>query len=262
MHTSKPKKYLGQHFLIDQQIIAKILTCIAPKLGDNILEIGPGRGALTQGLLNQVKKLTAIEFDSDLIPHLIQKCMPLGTINIIQADALTLSLNTLTHAKLRIIGNLPYYIATPLLFHFLAQRNLIQDMHFMLQREVADRLTAQPGTPAYGRLTIMIQYYARVKTLFTVAPEAFSPAPKVYSAFVRIQPYGKLPHLAQDEQLFSTIVRTAFNQRRKMLRNSLRNILSDNQLSALKIDPKQRAQTLTLADYVKLANAISTIKSS
>jgi 16S rRNA (adenine1518-N6/adenine1519-N6)-dimethyltransferase len=258
---SKPKKYLGQHFLIDQQIIQKILMCMAPKLGDNILEIGPGRGALTQGLLSQVKKITAIEFDSDLIPNLIQNCTPLGTINIIQADALTFSLETLTHDKLRIIGNLPYYIATPLLFHFLAQRNLIQDMHFMLQREVADRLIAQPGTPAYGRITVMIQYYARVETLFTVAPKAFSPAPKVYSAFVRIQPYEKLPHPAQDEQLFSTIVRTAFNQRRKMLRNSLRNILSDNQLNTLKIDPTQRAQTLTLADYVKLANAIDAIQS-
>ncbi|MFO1351193.1 MAG: 16S rRNA (adenine(1518)-N(6)/adenine(1519)-N(6))-dimethyltransferase RsmA [Gammaproteobacteria bacterium] len=255
----RPRKRFGQHFLHDAGVLARIVAAIAPRPSDALVEIGPGRGALSRHLLAAVGYLDAIELDRDLIPLLARSCRGLGELRIHQADALAFDLGGLRRAerRLRVVGNLPYNISTPLLFHLFAQAKHIDDMHFMLQKEVAERLAARPGTAAYGRLSVMAQYRARVEPLFQVGPGAFHPPPQVESAFVRLAPHPLPPVRIADEATFSTLVTQAFSQRRKTLRNSLRPWLAGAELEALGIDPRARAETLGLAEFAMLSNALS-----
>ncbi len=253
------RKRFGQHFLHENFIIEKIVRAVAPKKTDNIIEIGPGLGALTQQLLPQLSCLSVIELDKDLIPLLEEKCRHLGKLIVYQGDALKFNFKSLSKANglWRLVGNLPYNISTPLLFHCLDQASAIQDMHFMLQKEVVDRLNAQPGQASYGRLSVMIQYYCGVEKLFNVKPGAFQPPPKVDSAVVRLIPYKELPYKANDPLLFAEIVRIAFSQRRKMLRNNLAKLLQAEDFEQLNIDPRQRPEQLFVSDYVNLANFLT-----
>lgn len=253
------RKRFGQHFLHESFIIEKIVQAISPKITDNVLEIGPGLGALTQRLLPLLKCLTVIELDKNLIPLLEKKCAGLGELIIHQGDALKFDLQSLRkiNGLWRLVGNLPYNISTPLLFHCLNQANVIQDMHFMLQKEVVDRINAQAGQPSYGRLSVMIQYYCCVEKLFNVKPGAFQPPPKVDSAMIRLVPYQVLPYKADDPNMFAKVVRIAFTQRRKMLRNNLASMLTLEEFDQLKIDSQQRAEQLFVSDYVKLANFLT-----
>ena len=250
-----PKKRFGQNFLIDESIVQRILQAIAPQPQETLVEIGPGQGALTLGLLRLCKKLIAIEMDKDLIEPLRTLCESLGTLTLYQQDALQFNFSKVNPFPLRIVGNLPYNISTPLLFHLLKQSQYITDMHFMLQKEVVDRMVAAPHHKDYGRLSIMIQYGCKTQSLFTVPPTAFQPQPKVQSAFVRLIPYKTLPHKAQDEKLFAALVNTAFSQRRKMLRKSL--AFSAELFEAAHITPSLRPENLSVADFVRLSNRIS-----
>lgn len=249
----KARKRFGQHFLHDQQIIEKIIRAIAPQEHDWIVEIGPGLGALTLPLLQRIKKLTAIEFDRDLIQPLRTATAAIGELQLFQADALKFDFNSLNQSQLRIVGNLPYNISTPLLFHLLEYLPRIKDMHFMLQKEVAERIAANPGTADYGPLSIMVQYHCRVEVLFLIGPRAFNPPPKVDSAMLRLKPHSP-PAIAQDLSKLRLIVRTAFSKRRKMLHNSLRELITPDQLMTLNIDPNTRPEQLTVADFVKISN--------
>lgn len=258
MFPFQTRKRFGQHFLHEDFIIEKIVQAINPKANDDMLEIGPGIGALTRKLLSYLNRLTVVELDKDLIPLLEKQCAGLGELIIYQLDALRLDLRSLgNNAHWRIVGNLPYNISTPLLFHLLEQVNVIKDMHFMLQQEVVERIVAPPETEHYGRLSVMIQYYCQVKKLFTVKPGAFHPPPKVTSAVIRLIPYQTLPWQANDSLLFAQIVRTAFSHRRKMLRNNLGKLINNQQFALLDIDPTQRAEQLSVKDYVKLSNSLT-----
>lgn len=257
--THRPRKRFGQHFLINRGIIARIVAAIAPKPGDNIVEIGPGLGALTQAVLPLVKRMKAVELDRDVIPHLIASCENLGELQVFQADVLNFDFNALTEKphSLRIIGNLPYNISTPLLFHLIAQLILVQDMHFMMQKEVIDRIVAAPGSSAYGRLSVMVQYYCRTEKLFLVAPSAFDPPPQVESAVVRLLPHSQPPVVAKDTTLFATVVKMAFAQRRKMLHNTLRELVAASDWAQLDIDPNVRAEQLAVSDFVAISNFLT-----
>lgn len=252
-----PRKRFGQNFLHDPGTIARILAAIAPKPGDALVEIGPGRGAITQGLLGAAGHLDVVEIDRDLIPQLAERFPPQSGLTIHSADALTFDLCTLCPpgARLRLVGNLPYNISTPLLFRFLEQTQCIQDMHLMLQKEVVDRIAAEPGGRDYGRLTVGIQAYCRVAPLFTIGPGAFSPAPKVDSAFLRLTPYRPLPHPVADPGTLTRLVAQAFSQRRKTLRNTLKGAVPSGLLETQGIDPGQRAEEIPVDAYIRLANA-------
>lgn len=253
----KPRKRFGQNFLHDQNVIQRIVNAIAPKQGEYVVEIGPGQGALTRELLPLVKEMDAVELDRDLLEPLRETCAPLGQLNIHAADALKFDFCALVNERnpvLRIVGNLPYNISTPLLFHLMEQRHCIKDMHFMLQKEVVERITAQPGNSHYGRLSIMLQYYCQVEQLFNVAPGAFFPPPKVESAVFRLIPYSTPPFVAKDEKLLSHVVSQSFSQRRKTIRNNLKGMIDESVLSGLDIDPALRPERLTTEQYVKLAN--------
>lgn len=250
------RKRFGQHFLHDQNIIEKIVGAIAPKPDDHIVEIGPGLGALTTKILPLTKKLDVIEIDRDIIPKLIAQCTGLGELIVHETDALKFDFAKLNKDKLRLVGNLPYNISTPLLFHILNNTTLIQDMYFMLQKEVVERMAAQPGEEAYGRLSVMLQYHCQAQLLFLVPPHAFNPPPKVDSAIVKLTPYASLPFVARNYGLFAEIVRTAFTQRRKTLRNCLRTLIDEKQLIALEIDPNLRPEKLSVEDFVKIANGL------
>ncbi|OIZ98431.1 16S rRNA (adenine(1518)-N(6)/adenine(1519)-N(6))-dimethyltransferase [Rickettsiella grylli] len=254
----KTRKRFGQHFLHERTIIDKIIHAIAPKKTDSMIEIGPGLGALTEQLVPLVHYLIAIELDKNLIPLLEKKCVGLGEFMIFQGDVLNVDFRTLTKIKCRwrVVGNLPYNISTPLLFHCINHVSNIQDMHFMLQKEVADRINAQPGQSSYGRLSVMIQYYCQVEKLFNVKPGAFRPPPKVDSAVIRLIPYRKLPHKAKSSLLFAEIVKNAFNHRRKMLRNNLSYCLQEHDFEQLGIRSSVRPEQLAVDDYVKLANFV------
>lgn len=262
MSAFQTRKRFGQHFLHESFIIEKIISAIHPNKMDPMLEIGPGMGALTQELLPLLNRLVVVELDKDLIPLLKKQCASLGELVIYQADALKFDLRSAGEANIRwrIVGNLPYNISTPLLFHLLEQVDAIQDMHFMLQKEVVERMVAQPGNAHYGRLSVMIQYYCQVKKLFIVKPGAFNPPPKVDSAVIRLIPYQTPPWQADDPALFAEIVRTAFSHRRKMLRNNLGKLISVQQFELLEIDPKQRPEELSVMDYVKLSNFLSQLQ--
>ena len=255
----QPRKRFGQHFLHDPQIIARIVAAIRPQPGEPLVEIGSGLGALTRPLLQAVGQLDVVELDRDLLEPLQARCAGLGTLRIHQADALTFDFAQLRGAgpRLRIAGNLPYNISTPLLFHLLNQAEQIHDLHFMLQREVVERMAAGPGEDAYGRLSVMLQYRCQIEALFTVGPGAFQPPPKVWSAVVRLVPRETLAVTVQDEQRLAEVVRRAFAQRRKTLRNSLQGLLDVDQIKAAGVDPVARPETLDLAAFAALSDAVT-----
>jgi len=250
------RKRFGQNFLVDQRIINHIVRSIRPQAGDNLVEIGPGKGAITALLLNACAHLHVVELDRDLIPILKATFSDFPHLVVHQADALKFDFATLAQNKppLRIVGNLPYNISTPLIFHLLSFRQLVRDMHFMLQKEVVLRMAAQVGDNNYGRLGIMTQYFCQVEHLFDVGPECFRPVPKVESAIVRLTPHLELPHKADSHEALELVVRTAFSQRRKTLRNALKVLFSDQQLEDAGINPNVRPENVSLAQYVQLAN--------
>jgi 16S rRNA (adenine1518-N6/adenine1519-N6)-dimethyltransferase len=252
----KAKKRFGQHFLRDNGIIHKIIMNLNPKPTDCLIEIGPGLGALTKPLLQAAQQLQVIEIDSDVIPTLEQ----LGSgLTIHQQDALTLDLTLFSQTphNIRLVGNLPYNISSPLLFHALEYAELIDDMHFMLQKEVVDRICAKPGNKDYGRLSVMMQYFCETEWLFDVNPACFAPPPKVMSAVLRLKPFHEKPFVAVDEKRFAEVVRMAFSQRRKTLRNTLKGYVDAEGWVKLGIDPALRAEQLTVDDFVRIANLCS-----
>jgi 16S rRNA (adenine1518-N6/adenine1519-N6)-dimethyltransferase len=252
----RPRKRFGQNFLHDPGIIRRIIQAIDPQQGDNLVEIGPGQGAITTELLPLIGHMHAIELDRDLVVPLAQRCASLGELQIHNSDALKFDFTQLAEVNhpLRVVGNLPYNISTPLLFHLLDQSDQIHDMHFMLQKEVVDRMAAEPGGKTYGRLTVMLQARAEVTSLFNIGPGAFNPPPKVESAFVRLLPLDPLPYQIDDWDLFSRLVIQAFSQRRKTLRNSLSKTVTPDTIAAAGIDPGNRAEQLSVAEFVTLAN--------
>lgn len=250
--SHKAKKKFGQNFLVDQNIIADIVSAIRPVADDNMVEIGPGLGALTRPLLKRLNHLHVVEIDRDIIARL-KTDYPQDKIIIHEGDALELDFATLG-APLRIVGNLPYNISSPLLFHFAEYTERITDMHFMLQNEVVERMVASHSTKAYGRLSVMLQYRFFMEKLLDVPPESFRPAPKVDSAIVRMIPLPAEQILVRNETLFAAIVAAAFGQRRKTLRNTLRSYLQESEFSALEINPQLRAENLSVADFVRVAN--------
>lgn len=249
------KKRFGQNFLSDSGVIRSLVDAIAPARDDLMVEIGPGLGALTQPLLQRLDHLHVVELDRDIIRWMQQQYAG-NSITIHNSDALKFDFAALGK-PLRVVGNLPYNISTPILFHLLDQVDSILDMHFMLQKEVVERMVAAPSTPAYGRLSVMLQYRLHMQYLITVPPEAFEPPPKVESAFVRGVPYASLPYPATDEALFAKVVLNAFGQRRKTLRNTLKGMLDDAGFTELGIDSQLRAENLGVADFVRIANYLA-----
>lgn len=270
-HTAR--KRFGQNFLQDPTVIDQIVHAIGPKAGDHLVEIGPGQAALTHPVaakLGADSRLDLLEIDRDLAAQLEQHFANNDKVTVQQIDALEVDFTALAQQQqksLRVFGNLPYNISTPLIFHLLQQTAsqlsspngsaIISDMHFMLQREVVERMAAPPGNKTYGRLSIMTQYYCQVEALFEVPPEAFSPQPKVMSAIVRLMPYKQPPLLAKQPEILDKIVKAAFSQRRKTLRNGLKPYISAAQLEALGINPAVRAETLAIESFVDIANALA-----
>ncbi len=252
----KAKKKFGQNFLVDEQVVTDIVNAIRPEPTDNMVEIGPGLGALTRPLLKRLNHLHVVEIDRDIIARL-QNDYPQDNqkskLIIHAGDALEFNLATLP-APLRIVGNLPYNISSPLLFHFAAYAEYIKDMHFMLQNEVVERMVAEPSTPEYGRLSVMLQYRFYMEKLLDVPPESFRPAPKVDSAIVRMIPLPASEIIVRNEKLFAAVVRTAFGQRRKTLRNTLRGYLNEADFEKLGIDAQLRAENLGMEEFAKVAN--------
>nr|WP_243733055.1 16S rRNA (adenine(1518)-N(6)/adenine(1519)-N(6))-dimethyltransferase RsmA [Luteimonas yindakuii] len=253
----RAKKALGQHFLHERGIIDRIVHAIDPRPGQRIVEIGPGQGALTFPLLRAHGALTVIEFDRDLIAPLTAAAAPLGELEIVHRDVLKVDFGELAGSggTLRLVGNLPYNISSPILFHALDHADAIVDMHFMLQKEVVDRMAAGPGSKVYGRLSVMLQAWCDVTPLFTVAPGAFRPPPKVDSAVVRLVPKARTQVPIDDPLRFAAVVRAAFGQRRKTLRNALGALLDADAIAAAGIDPGQRAEQLEVADFIALSKA-------
>lgn len=247
----RPRKRFGQNFLQDQQVIERIVDAIAPKDGDHIIEIGPGRGALTAYLIKSPARLSVIEIDRDLAKLLKDKYPDL---DIKCEDVLKMELTRLGQGPFRIVGNLPYNISTPLLFNLFSHGDLFRDMHFMLQKEVVDRMGAVPSTASYGRLSIMTQLYCRVEKLFEVPPEAFNPRPKVRSAVVRLTLNENLPRV--DARLLEELLTHAFSFRRKTLRNAMKKYLAESELHHLGIDPGARPENLTAEQYITCANFV------
>ena len=250
-----PRRRFAQNFLADPHYVRRILDAIDPQPGDNIVEIGPGLAALTTGLLARTGRIAAIEIDRDLAARLAS-AYPASQLTLHQADALAFDFARFGE-RLRVVGNLPYNISSPLLFHLAAFASLVRDVHVMLQKEVVARMAAAPATPAYGRLTVMLQARFSVTRLFGIPPGAFRPAPKVDSAFARLVPLGSAQPAIDDETLFARVVAAAFGQRRKTLRNALHSVCSETELRALGIDPGARGETLAVGDFVALANALS-----
>ena len=269
------KKRFGQNFLTDQGVISSLVDAISPQPDDLMVEIGPGLGALTKPLLQNLNLLHVVEVDRDIIAWM-QEEYAKNNIVIHNADALKFDFGSLLpsplvgeglgqceiaqrgeiaeRGKIRVTGNLPYNISTPILFHLLDNVAHIIDMHFMLQKEVVERMVASPSTPAYGRLSVMLQYHLAMEYLITVPPEAFEPAPKVESAFVRCVPHATLPFVAKDQKHFAKIVMAAFGQRRKTLRNTLKGLLDDAGFAELEISSQLRAENLSVADFVAISN--------
>ena len=238
-------------------IIQRIVSAIDPHAGEHIVEIGPGLGALTRPLLRAVGQLDVVELDRDVIPILQEACEGYGELRVHNYDVLKFDFTSIdTDQKLRVVGNLPYNISTPLIFHLIKQLDAICDMHFMLQKEVAERLVAAPATEHYGRLSVMVQWRCAAELLFTVGPGAFRPAPKVDSAIVRITPHYQPPIHVDDENIFAAVVSQAFSQRRKTLRNTLKGFFTKEDLESLDIDPMRRPETLSLTEFARLSNAV------
>ncbi len=255
MQGHQARKRFGQNFLADAHYVARIVDAIAPQPGDNLIEIGPGLAALTRPLIERTGHLHAIEIDRDLAARLTGRFSP-AQLTLHVADALAFDFSTLGE-QLRIVGNLPYNISSPLLFHLARYDDRIADVHVMLQREVVARMTAEPGTADYGRLTVMLQAKFAVRRLFIVPPGAFSPAPRIDSAVARLTPLRSAKPVIGDEALFARIVAAAFGQRRKTLRNALATMCSEAVLVAAGIDPKARGETLGIGDFVRLADAVA-----
>ncbi|UYC11375.1 16S rRNA (adenine(1518)-N(6)/adenine(1519)-N(6))-dimethyltransferase RsmA [Xanthomonas sp. CFBP 8445] len=250
------KKSLGQHFLSDRHYIDSIVRAVDPKPGDRLVEIGPGQGAITFPLLRRHGQLTVIEFDRDLIAPLTAAAAGVGELTILNRDVLSVDFAALAEgATIRLVGNLPYNISSPILFHALDHAAAIADMHFMLQKEVVDRMAADPGSKVYGRLSVMLQAYCEVTSLFVVPPGAFRPPPKVDSAVVRLVPRPPQTVGIADPKRFADVVRAAFGQRRKTLRNALNGVCDAAQFEAAGVRPDARAEQLEVADFVRLANS-------
>lgn len=252
----RPRKRFGQHFLSSPLVIERILDVIQPQAGDRIVEIGPGRGAITEPLAQNQGELHLVELDRDLASMLSDRYAARQNVVLHVADALTFDFGSLG-TKLRVVGNLPYNISTPLLFHLIEHRQTIRDMHFMLQKEVVDRMAAREGNKSYGRLTIMLGCYLNVEPLFDVPPSAFTPPPKVDSAVVRLTPRNDAHNLPDDPALLKQLVTQAFSQRRKTLRNALKALAPAAALEAVGIDPGTRAEQLPIAAWVALADSLS-----
>jgi 16S rRNA (adenine1518-N6/adenine1519-N6)-dimethyltransferase len=251
---ARPKKHYGQHFLHERGVVERIVAAIAPQPGDHIVEIGPGEGALTLPLLDAAHALTAIELDAELIEPLRAAARAHGELTIIHADVLKVDFTALAAGgKLRLAGNLPYYVSSPILFHCLEHSRAITDMVFMLQKEVVDRMAAPPGSKTYGRLSVMLQLACTVEPLLHVPPGAFRPPPQVDSAVVRLIPRATPLDAQVDSACVEAIVRAAFGQRRKTLANALSGVLDAQAIRAAGIDPKARAETLSPQHYVELA---------
>jgi 16S rRNA (adenine1518-N6/adenine1519-N6)-dimethyltransferase len=252
------KKRYGQHFLHDPGTIDRIVEAIGPRPGERIVEIGPGRGAITAPILERTGAIDVIEIDSDVVPELQARCAGRGELRVHLADALEFDLRALRGdgTRLRLIGNLPYYISTPLLFHFIEQLDAIVDMHFMLQREVVARMAARPDTDDYGRLTVTLAPHVAVQPLFDIRPGAFQPPPQVVSTFFALRPHGQAPFDTGAPGAFARVVAAAFGKRRKTLRNALRGLLEPGQIAAAGVDPGARAETLTPAQFGALARQL------
>jgi len=267
MHQAR--KRFGQHFLHDESVLSRLTERLALNTGDQVLEIGPGRGALTEILCSELNELTAIEIDRDLVPLLRAR---FSNLTVIEADVLKVDFKALlsevavrgtdtgteigSRNKWRIVGNLPYNISTPLLDLLIAQAANIRDMHFMLQKEVVNRLSAEPGGKSWGRLGIMIQYHCKISPLFDVPPESFTPPPKVDSAIVRLEPYTR-ELIADNYAVFKQVVRLVFTQRRKTLRNALKTLLDSEQIAQSPFDLTVRPERLSLDEFIHLANWVN-----
>jgi 16S rRNA (adenine1518-N6/adenine1519-N6)-dimethyltransferase len=260
------KKSLGQHFLHERGVIEKMLLAIDPKPGDRFVEIGPGQGALTFPLLDRHGALTAIEFDRDLLEPLTAAAQAHGELRLIHSDVMDVDFEALAAmppgGQIRLVGNLPYNLSSPILFHALDHAAAIRDMHFMLQKEVVDRMAAAPGSKVYGRLSVMLQAYCRVTALFKVPPGAFRPPPKVDSAVVRLVPKPASEIGIVDPARFALVVRAAFGQRRKTLRNALGGVCEASGILMAGIDPQARAEQLAVADFVRLANGMTSAEAN
>ncbi|MBL4712859.1 MAG: 16S rRNA (adenine(1518)-N(6)/adenine(1519)-N(6))-dimethyltransferase RsmA [Gammaproteobacteria bacterium] len=267
------KKRFGQNFLVDTSVINNIVDSIQPAADDIMIEIGPGLGAMTKPLLSRLDQLNVIELDRDIIPKLIRNCAianPENKLKLIVNECdvlkfnfpefhalLTKNNNAVDVKKLRIVGNLPYNISTPVLFLLLKHRQLIDDLHFMLQKEVVDRIVATPGIKSYGRLSVMLQTYFTTQALFEVPPYAFEPAPKVTSAILRLQPNTQFENEINDFSLYEKLIRQAFSQRRKTLKNTLKDTCSVEQIKQANLSPAQRAEELSISDFVNLYRTIA-----
>jgi 16S rRNA (adenine1518-N6/adenine1519-N6)-dimethyltransferase len=249
-----PRKRFGQHFLIDDGIIASIVDSIHPQPDDLMVEIGPGLEAITKPLLQKLKHLHVIEIDRDIVARL-ENNYPKAKLSIHAVDALTFDFASLGK-PLRVVGNLPYNISTPILFYLAEFAPHISDMTFMLQKEVVERMVAAPSTSDYGRLSVALQYRFDMELLFLVPPASFDPPPKVESAMVRMLPRPASQLLAKDEKKFAHIVTAAFSQRRKTIRNTLNHFLAPDDFTQLQLDPKLRAENLSVADYIHIANYV------
>jgi 16S rRNA (adenine1518-N6/adenine1519-N6)-dimethyltransferase len=255
MEGHRARRRFGQNFLVDAHYVARIVDAVNPQPGENIVEIGPGLSAITHGLIARAGRIAAIEIDRDLAARLRETFTP-AQLTLYEADALEFGYAGLG-ADLRVVGNLPYNISSPLLFRFAEHDVQLRDLHVMLQREVVARMTAEPGTADYGRLTVMLQVKFAIRRLFAVPPGAFRPAPKVDSAVARLTPLHAAKPVIVDEALFARVVAAAFGQRRKTLRNALSTLCGDEALRAACIDPGVRGEALAVADFVRLANALA-----
>ncbi len=266
------KKRFGQNFLVDKSIINHIVDSIQPQADDVMIEIGPGLGAMTRPLLSRLNTLNVIELDRDIIPKLMMNCeiadienkrkLIVNEIDVLKFDFSAFQLEQAklkpgNEVKLRIVGNLPYNISTPVLFHLLDYRHLIHDMHFMLQKEVVDRIVAVPGVKNYGRLSVMLQTFCDTQALFEVPPHAFQPPPKVNSAILRLLPRVQFENHIDDFSLYEKLVRQAFSQRRKTLRNTLKELCSSEQIEQAGLSPGQRAEELSIINFVELYKTIA-----
>jgi 16S rRNA (adenine1518-N6/adenine1519-N6)-dimethyltransferase len=256
MRSNAPRKRFGQHFLAAEETISRIVAAVSPRQGDTIVEIGPGRGAITGDLAKSGAVVHAVEFDRDLVPWLRERYASHENISIHEADALKFDFRSLG-SELRIVGNLPYNISTPLLFRMADVSGSLCDLHFMLQKEVVDRITASPGTGAYGRLTIMLGCRLHSEQLFDVPASAFRPPPKVTSSFIRLWPREADDMPVTDRKLMSQLVAQAFSQRRKTLRNALKNAATPEDLAALQIDPGSRPEEVPITAWAGLANRLA-----
>lgn len=256
--SHRPRKRFGQNFLRDPGIVHRLARAIDPRPDQHLVEIGPGRGALTEPLAASGCRLDVIELDRDLVAGLLAAFCRNPRFKLHNADALRFDFGALASdgERLRVVGNLPYNISTPLLFHLLAQAQCIRDMHFMLQLEVVERLAAAPGGRHWGRLGIMAQYHCEVEKLFEVPPEAFHPRPQVQSAILRLTPHTTPPWPACDERRLRQVVQAAFAQRRKTLRNNFKDLIDTATLERLGIDPGCRAETLDIRQFIEITNAL------